>query len=138
MLNYTQYHYHHWLMELLVKGCSCWFSWAPWPWKELVQRLSTLVPWRRHLLQKIIVKELANLPSFYKTWRFITTLITAHHWSQSWVRQIQFTVTFVEKLNVALHQQGMPIKTYIYCLIFILCTSESLYQKWYTINLSIT
>jgi hypothetical protein len=29
MLNYTQYHYHHWLMELLVKGCSCWFSWAP-------------------------------------------------------------------------------------------------------------
>jgi hypothetical protein len=135
ILNCTQYHYHLRLMELLVKGCSYWFSWAAWPWTELVQRLSKLTPWSRHLLQKVTVRQSVKFPSLYKTWRFITTLITAHHWSQSWVRQIQFTAASAEKLNVILHKQGKYAKWNVYLLFniyfvyFIFFISKMEYHK---------
>ena len=49
-----------------------------------------LTPWRRILLEKLTGLQLVKkFPTFYGTWRFITTFTSARHLSLSWASSIQ-------------------------------------------------
>jgi hypothetical protein len=51
-------------------------------------------PWNRIILEKLIVAKLVKkFPAFYGTRLFITMFTTARHWSLSWTRWIQPTVS---------------------------------------------
>jgi hypothetical protein len=51
-------------------------------------------PWSRVLLEKLTVTQpVKKYPAVYGTRRFITVFIRAHHWSLSWARRIQSTLS---------------------------------------------
>jgi hypothetical protein len=56
----------------------------------LVLLTNYLTSWSWDLLEQLpAVQLLKNFPTFYETWRFISTFTRALHWSLSWARSIQ-------------------------------------------------
>jgi hypothetical protein len=64
---------------------------------------NTLTPWSKVLLEKLIVMQpVKKFHAFYETWRFITILTRACHWSLSWDRWIQSTPSHCISLRSSL------------------------------------
>jgi hypothetical protein len=64
------------------------------PTSETRRRCDYLSPWNWALIKKpSVVQLLKNFEEFYWTRRFITVFTRVLHWSLSWARSIQSTVT---------------------------------------------
>jgi hypothetical protein len=60
----------------------------------------SLTSWSRVLLEKLIITQIVKtFTAFCGTWRFITILTTAHHWSLFWARWIQPTPSHLISLR---------------------------------------
>jgi hypothetical protein len=61
---------------------------------------SSLTPWNRVVLEKLIVTQLVKeFNAFYETRRFITVFTRACHWSLFWARCIHFTLSHPNSLR---------------------------------------
>jgi hypothetical protein len=71
------------------------FHQTTWARFHLWQNISNYtIPWRRNLTEKIIVAQLVKkFPVFYGTQRFITQFTWDCHWTLTWNRRIQSTVS---------------------------------------------
>jgi len=63
-------------------------------------------PWRRVLLDKLIVPQLVR--TFYGSWRFITIFITAYYWSLTWDIWIQSMSSHLFKTHFNIIISSMP------------------------------
>ena len=80
---HCMYFTHHLFLNYKINLCWLWGI-------HLLCFINFLTPWSTVLLEKLIGYQLVKkFPALYETWRFITTLTSAHHLSLSCATAIQ-------------------------------------------------